>query len=588
MMASLLAFALYGLAALPSVSADANTPYCSVLESTRSTLECRPLPNDFLQVRGASTFASASASASSSASASASSHSTPDVTILQDTFKALADLQNDYFKQAHKTWPDAIDWTAAVIQTIVSSTMSTLTQSLDAAVPGQNWEQKENLVSFLHEQIVSSFFGQRANEILTQAYDDVLWVVLGWIEAIKFRRLHEDLHYPQGGFSDKSIPEDITQAVKTMTWHGQFWVDSFAHRANDFWAYSTTGWDTKFCQGGMNWNPRLEMYKNAITNELYIAGSIAMYQHFPGDRLNGTGSRDPRHLQAAKDGYQWLMNVNMTNSQGLFVDGFHINRNIPGNTKCDERDEMVYTYNQGVILTGNRGLFSVTGDPSYVEHGHRLVRSVIAATGWDLQSGKPVDGLRGGQLPPWHGLGRYGYLEDQCDASATCSQDSQTFKGIYFHHLTAFCRPLELTHGNTEVNEQALVQVRQAHAASCRRYINWIKHNADAALKTRDSNGHFGMWWGANVFNVNAARSADGIDHFAANKTDYRNEGTPQNQRWGVDDVFVPGGGNATTNVGTQFSAGSGDANSRGRGRTVETQAGGLALLRAYWEISQS
>ncbi|KAM0669853.1 hypothetical protein ACQRIU_000248 [Beauveria bassiana] len=584
MIASFLAFALYGLAALPSVSAGANTPYCSVLERTRSILECRPLPNGFLQVRGASTFASASASAF----ASASSRSTPDVTILQDTFKALADLQNDYFKQAHKTWPDAIDWTAAVIQTIVSSTMSTLTQSLDAAVPDQSWKQKENLLSFLHEQIVSSFFGQRANEILTQAYDDVLWVVLGWIEAIKFRRLHEDLHYPEGGFSDKSIPEDITQAVKTMAWHGQFWVDTFAHRANDFWAYSTTGWDTKFCQGGMNWNPRLEMYKNAITNELYIAGSIAMYQHFPGDRLNGTGSRDPRHLQAAKDGYQWLMNINMTNSQGLFVDGFHINRNIPGNTKCDQRDEMVYTYNQGVILTGNRGLFSVTGDPSYVEDGHRFVRSVIAATGWDLQRGKPVDGLRGGQLPPWHGLGRYGYLEDQCDASATCSQDSQTFKGIYFHHLTAFCRPLELTHGKTEVNEQAFVQVRQAHAASCRRYINWIKHNADAALKTRDGNGHFGMWWGANVFMVNAARSADGIDHFAANKTDYRNEGTPRNQLWGVDDGFVPGGGNATTSVGTQFSAGSSDPNSRGRGRTVETQAGGLALLRAYWEISQS
>lgn len=417
----------------------------------------------------------------------------------------------------------------------------------------------------------------------------MLWVVLGWIEAIKFRRLHEDLHYPEGGFSDKSIPEDITQAVKTMTWHGQFWVDSFAQRSNDFWDYATQGWDTKLCNGGMTWNPRLETYKNAITNELYIAGSISMYQYFPGDRLNGTGSLDPRHLQAAKDGYQWLTNVNMTNSQGLFVDGFHINHNIPGNTKCDQRDEMVYTYNQGVVLTGNRGLFSVTGDPSYIEDGHKFVKSVIAATGWDLQSGKPVDSLSSGKLPPWKGLGRYGFMEDQCDASATCSQDSQTFKGIYFHHLTAFCRPLELTHGSTKVNEQALMQVRQAHAASCRTYIDWVKHNADAALKTRDGNGHFGMWWGANVFNVNAARSADGIDHFAANKTDYRNEGTPRNAVWGVQDVFVPGGGNATAGASSQTSsADSGDPNSRGRGRTVETQAGGLALLRAYWEISQS
>ena len=198
--------------------------------------------------------------------------------------------------------------------------------------------------------------------------------------------------------------------------------------------------------------------------------------------------------------------------------------------------------------------------------------------------------MTSGQLPPWHGLGRYGIMEDQCDASASCSQDSQTFKGIYFHHLTAFCRPLELTHqdGKRQVNEQAFMQVRQAHAASCRDYIAWVKHNADAALKTRDGNGHFGMWWGADIYNVNAPRSDDGIDHFAANKTDYRNEGTPRNNLWGVQYVFVPGGGNATAETGSEQYKASGDPNSRGRGRTVETQAGGLAVLRAYWEISQS
>lgn len=158
MAASLLAISLYGLAALPSVSAVTNTRYCSVLENASSASECRSLPNNFLQVRGAS----------ASATASASSGSTPDIAILKNTFKALADLQNDYFKQAKNTWPDAIDWTAAVIKTIVSGTMSTLTQSLDAAVPDQDWKQKENLLSFLHEQIVSSYFGQQADRILTE------------------------------------------------------------------------------------------------------------------------------------------------------------------------------------------------------------------------------------------------------------------------------------------------------------------------------------------------------------------------------------------------------------------------------------
>lgn len=163
MAASLLVLSLYGLAAaLPSVPADANTRYCSVFESAKSTAECRSLPNSFLQVRGPS----ASASASASATAPSSGGSTPDITILQNTFKALADLQNDYFKETQRNWPDSIDWTGAVIQTIVSGTMSTLTQSLDAAAPGQDWKQKENLLSFLHEQIVSYYFGQQAERIL--------------------------------------------------------------------------------------------------------------------------------------------------------------------------------------------------------------------------------------------------------------------------------------------------------------------------------------------------------------------------------------------------------------------------------------
>lgn len=160
MTASLLVISLYGLAALPSASAVTNTRYCSVLESASSSSECRSLPNNFLRERAAS--------AAASATASASSGLTPDITILQDTFKALADLQNDYFKPAKNTWPDSIDWTGAVVQTIVSGTMSTLTQSLDAAVPSQDWKQKENLLSFLHEQIVSYYFGQQADRILTE------------------------------------------------------------------------------------------------------------------------------------------------------------------------------------------------------------------------------------------------------------------------------------------------------------------------------------------------------------------------------------------------------------------------------------
>jgi hypothetical protein len=35
-------------------------------------------------------------------------------------------------------------------------------------------------------------------------------------------------------------------------------------------------------------------------------------------------------------------------------------------------------------------------------------------------------------------------LQDICDVDGTCSQDAQTFKGIFFHQLTLFCNPLAL------------------------------------------------------------------------------------------------------------------------------------------------
>lgn len=423
--------------------------------------------------------------------------------------------------------------------------------------------------------------------------------------------------------------------METMPWHGNYWVSQFAHRSRVFWDIASHGWSGKLCHGGMVWNPRLTPYKNAITNELWISASVSMYQYFPGDSFDSPWlatsdmfpGKDPAHLTAAVEGYKWLKDVNMTNEKGLFVDGYHVDSSKPGNTECDLRDEMVYTYNQGVILTGQRGLWTVSGSASYLEEGHDLVQSVINATGWNLRNNTPADDLETYQpdgLPPWHGLGRAGILEERCDASGTCSQDGQTFKGIYFHHLTAFCETLEQAHAEPgyTVDNAAYQRVKSAHAEACTSYVGWVRHNALAALETRDEQGHFGMWWGAGIFkDVLATPESDGIDHSAVNTTDYRNVGTPADSTWGRHDRWLPGSGGLgkigykglfQPNGGEQVLGGGrgtsqrvltgaradhagnqregdgwDDPNSRGRGRQLETQVGGLALLRAYWEMSQ-
>lgn len=155
MVAYRLVLGLCGLATIPATCAASpgsspSSQYCSVIRNGESSAGCKPVPSDFSGGSGAS-----------------SGGPKADNKVLEDAFQALAKLQNDYFDPAQQTWPTSIHWTAAVIQTVMSGMMSTLTKSINATVPDKSadWKQKENLLSFLHEQVVASYFGQAAEAI---------------------------------------------------------------------------------------------------------------------------------------------------------------------------------------------------------------------------------------------------------------------------------------------------------------------------------------------------------------------------------------------------------------------------------------
>ncbi|ROT34973.1 Six-hairpin glycosidase [Sodiomyces alkalinus F11] len=561
---------------------------------------------------------------------------------LKYAFEALTVMQTEFFRADRATWPEAIDWTAAVLGTTLAGTLTSLSRAFAVLdlVRKNEAEFQGNLVDLLFTQLVSSYHGQDDFAIRHQAYDDMLWVVLGWLDAMKFVRSHSDLHYPPRD-PQNIVHLDLAEALRSSPWHGHFWAPSFAHRSRLFWESASHGWDETLCNGGMIWHPWLRPYKNAVTNQLWIAASISMYLWFPGDNntspwVDGrfspaSSTRDPKYLAAAIQGYKWLADVNMTNSAGLFVDGYHIDRFKEGNTRCDIRSEMVFTYNQGIILTGQRGLWTATGSASYLEDGHRLIQSVIKASGWDLKTARPLDDLsklRPGHLPPWRGLGRGGIVEERCDASGTCSQDGQTFKGIFFHHLTAFCEAIEPpgfdTDSDITVDQSAYRQIRTAHETACFAYSSWVQHNAKAALMTRDEKGRFGMWWGAHLFgNASPTMKTDGVPRGRPHAADYRNYGIPHDPLWhdgNPDEIWRPNGkAQKTTEPGLvitgteeagqqqvllgsrndehgrpvpdlpgshqQGASPHWDPNTRGRGRTAETQNGGAALMRAWWEL---
>ncbi len=527
---------------------------------------------------------------------------------------ALEVMQSHFFELWQGTWPRAIDWTAAVMGTQVSATLSTLTKSVDYSVPSAasgcanalsaEAQAHENLINKYFTQVTSFYFGENAFSLRTQAFDDMLWVVLGWLENIKFINLHSDRHH--ASMSSLAVP------YNSSTWYAAQFIPAFAHRARLFYDLASQGWNTSLCGGGMIWTPYLTPYKNAITNELFIAASVGMYLYFPGDQnsspfsapesgeskhgLPAARPHDPKYLKAALDAYKWLSTSNMTNSQGLFTDGYHIRgwrggrtNGTIGSGKCDVRNEMVYTYNQGVLLSGLRGLWESTGARSYLEDGHALIRNVIAATGWHIKDAE--------RRQRWAGLGSNGILEEACDASGVCSQDGQTFKGIFFHHLALFCAPLPTEAIIAGITSAAGRDEWRLHEMSCKEYVPWIAHNARAAYATRNEDGVFGMWWGPGRRGAGGSdRDDNRRDHeedLHGGAVDYRNAGVPDGGLWRVcqDQETVgrrndrPSSVKAMDETAELRREGRRDWNDRGRGRTVETQSGGVAVLRALWEL---
>ena len=534
-----------------------------------------------------------------------------------DTLPALMSglsvMQSHFFELWQGTWPHAIDWTAAVMGTHLSSTLSLLSRS--PSYDHISEPLNENLINKYFSHLTSFYFGENAFSLRTQAYDDILWVVLDWISAINFVNLHNDLHFQSQGRALEQGQSEQGRGKRNTTYYGKEWIPAFAHRTRLFYNLASRGWDTSLCGGGMVWSPYLTPYKNAITNQLWITASVNMYLYFPGDdnsspfiKQNSLGSlppslpNDPKYLANAIEAYKWLSNSNMTNAQGLFTDGFHIRgwrsgkggNGSVGSGQCDVRDEQVYTYNQGVLLSGLRGLWLATGARSYLEDGHQLIENVIKATGYREDNGtfQNAEGQRG--RFEWKGMGRDGILEETCDAGGYCSQNGQTFKGIFFHHLEVFCRDLpsssDTAASRNGVFHYADGTLAREHERKCRGYHGWIRRNARAAYGTRDRNEEFGMWWGPGLWRRQEVEEIEALSG-PLEGTDYRNRGVPDDSVWRLPRSRIPDEDAAWLEKWTEQSIKlqegeqQRDPNRRGRGRTVETQSGGLSVLGALYGL---
>lgn len=210
--------------------------------------------------------------------------------------------------------------------------------------------------------IDNTFVENQSGNFLNEYYDDEGWWALTWIKAY-----------------------DLTHDVK--------YLDMAKTIFNDM----LIGWQSSHCGGGLYWR-KIDLAKNAIPNELFLAIAARLHLRTPGD--GGPGS----YLDWATREWAWFENSGMIGEDFQIVDGINSTTCVP--------EGPAYTYNQGVILGGLVDLWQSTGDASLLDTAESIALSAI-------EHMTTPDGV---------------FIEALCDPD--CGEgDGVQFKGIFARNL---------------------------------------------------------------------------------------------------------------------------------------------------------
>lgn len=145
--------------------------------------------------------------------------------------------------------------------------------------------------------------------------------------------------------------------------------------------------------------------------------------------------------------YTWFVNSGLINSQNLINNGIVL-------ATCKNDGNLVFTYNQGIILAGLAELSWATGDSTYGDLANTLALAGIS------------------QLTDANGI-----LHEPCEATG-CDPDEQQFKGV-------FARNIQFLY-NREMN------LSTDTAAT---YKNFLLVNANAIWADDQVDNQLGLVW---------------------------------------------------------------------------------------------
>jgi predicted alpha-1,6-mannanase (GH76 family) len=285
-----------------------------------------------------------------------------------------------------------------------------------------------------HAVISNTFEKHQQGQFLNQYYDDEQWWALTWLKAY-----------------------DLLQDKRYLSMASQLFGDV------------CSGWDT-VCGGGLWWK-KDRMYKNAITNELFLTLAARLCQR----------THDEQYFAWAWKEWRWFLQSGLLNEHHLINDGL--------TQDCRNNAQPIWTYNQGVILGGIVELLTFARDPMWREV-ETTVDSAIAVRIADAAISTLVDGN--------------GILRDPCEQEGQgCGQDGPQFKGIFVRYLSLLAHRL---------GQEGLGPARYT------RYQQFVLTNADVLWRNNrlPALNAFGLHWSGPVDSTDAARQTAALDAFNA------------------------------------------------------------------------
>ena len=187
-------------------------------------------------------------------------------------------------------------------------------------------------------------------------------------------------------------------------WWALAWLDAweytgeqrYLNMANIIFEDITTGWSE---DGGLYWKKGVK-YRGSISNGLTL--TLATRLHLAGTKsVNGRSA-----LNWATTIWEWMLQSNLLDSNGNIQDGI---RSIKGEETISKN---VWTYNQGVVLTGLINLYKITGSKSYIKNAEAIAGATLNhMTNDDLILVEPL-----------------------CEPD-DCNADAKQFKGVFMRHL---------------------------------------------------------------------------------------------------------------------------------------------------------